>query len=335
MAIRFQCSSCNKTLQVADTAAGKKARCPTCQTLNDVPGSVGMVSNSAPGTAAKPATTGTGTPNPSPKSTGASSSDSETILVACSNCGKASRVLKAHAGKKVQCPHCQGKIVVPGGKPSAGPATTKPAPLPTAKPVIPTAKPVRVTPQPAPTSNVDIFGTPAGSTSSNDLWTDLGDQSGGNAAWQPMSSSPANPYTPSYSTGGYGGGGYSPARRTERSPALYIVAGTFIALWGFILVAAGFIRIGGIAIFVTNIPPNVTVKWELLIAYLVGAIIGICMGGIQLFGGISMAMRNSLSMARTAAVVCTIPCFGGLCFPFGIWALVLLFSGSYKRDFNE
>jgi len=256
--------------------------------------------------------------------------------------------MKSHAGKTVLCPHCQGKIVVPGGKP------TPKAPIPTAKPIAPA-------PKPASSGSVDIFGsvpTSSSSSSSNDifgsvpsapsydvygggapqnnnaLWNDLGDQAGGNSSWQPMGAAPASPYaTPSYNSG-YSGGGYS-GGASERNPAIYIIPGILISIWGFLVVISACLRIGGIAIFIANLQPGQVVRWETVISFIIGAIIGLILGGLQLFGGISLAMRNNLSMARTGAILCAIPCFGIFCFPFGIWAVVLLFTGSHKRDFGE
>jgi hypothetical protein len=37
MPIEFSCPGCRKVLRVADSAAGKKARCPDCSTVSDVP----------------------------------------------------------------------------------------------------------------------------------------------------------------------------------------------------------------------------------------------------------------------------------------------------------
>lgn len=192
---------------------------------------------------------------------------------------------------------------------------------------------------PASQPSYDMFGGGSSSSSNNTLWNDLGDQSGGGGGgggWQSMGPATSNAYSPpSYggNGGGYGGGGGY--RSTERSPALYIISGTFIALWGFLIVISGCLRVIGVAIVFANPPPGRDVPWEYLIAYLVGAIIGLIIGGIQLFGGIACAMRNNLGLARTGAILCTIPCFGGLCFPFGIWAVVLLFSGNHRRDFGE
>ena len=38
MAIQFHCSSCNAVLRVGDESAGKSARCPTCQSVQPIPG---------------------------------------------------------------------------------------------------------------------------------------------------------------------------------------------------------------------------------------------------------------------------------------------------------
>ena len=37
MPIEFQCPNCGQTLRTGDDTAGKKARCPKCQTVTDVP----------------------------------------------------------------------------------------------------------------------------------------------------------------------------------------------------------------------------------------------------------------------------------------------------------
>jgi len=37
MPIEFQCQSCRKLLRVGDSAGGKRAKCPECGTINDVP----------------------------------------------------------------------------------------------------------------------------------------------------------------------------------------------------------------------------------------------------------------------------------------------------------
>jgi hypothetical protein len=172
-------------------------------------------------------------------------------------------------------------------------------------------------------------------------WNDLGNQSGGSSGWQSMGSASSSPYSPpSYGGGGYGGGGYGGSGyatpvSTERSPVVYIIPGVLIALWGILVVISACVRMVIVAVAISSLPPGTEVRWEVVIGVFIGLIVAFILGVVQLLGGVALAMRNNLSMARTGAIVCTIPCFGGLCFPFGIWGLVLLCSGNYKRDFTD
>ena len=75
MAIEFKCENCHKTLRVADEFAGKKARCPNCQTILQVESStetVDPISVQPPlaSTPQPPAYGQTGTPSASPFATG-------------------------------------------------------------------------------------------------------------------------------------------------------------------------------------------------------------------------------------------------------------------------
>lgn len=361
MAIRIQCSACNKTLQVADTAAGKKARCPSCQTLNDVPSASSPVAPSPAApvrSPAKPVQNPVPTSTPKPPAAAAASGAAatpanpkpDTMLITCANCKKQSRAPKTLAGKTVQCPSCKAKIVVPGGNPTAKPSQgTSQGAAPKAKPASSGSVDIfaSVPSSPSAPSN-DIFGSLPAAPSydsfggsdqgNNSLWNEIGDQSGG-GGWQamPAASTPANqgnPYASGYG-GGYSGGGYSaPARSSARSPAVYIICGIGISLWGFLSVISSLWMLGVLVLLVSNMDPR-GVFWDRVALNAIGCVLGLIFGGIQLFGGISMAMRKNLAFAKTTAVVCTIPCFGGLCFPFGIWALVLLFSGSSGRDFRD
>ena len=64
MPIEFRCTQCNRLLRTKEEAAGKKAKCPECGTILDVP------SSSAPQevTGAPPAETGAFPPGPGPAS---------------------------------------------------------------------------------------------------------------------------------------------------------------------------------------------------------------------------------------------------------------------------
>ena len=75
MAIEFKCQNCQKTLRVADEFAGKKARCPNCQTILLVESDTETVEPIAvkPPVASAPqppAYGQTGTPSASPFATG-------------------------------------------------------------------------------------------------------------------------------------------------------------------------------------------------------------------------------------------------------------------------
>jgi hypothetical protein len=55
---------------------------------------------------------------------------------------------------------------------------------------------------------------------------------------------------------------------------------------------------------------------------------------IKFFGGLAMARRSSLAMARTSAILSCLPCFCMFAsLPVGIWGIVLTFSSQARRDF--
>ena len=57
MPIQFSCTNCNKQLRVADESAGKKAKCPQCQTVIQVPSATaasGLAGSAAPTPVAPP-----------------------------------------------------------------------------------------------------------------------------------------------------------------------------------------------------------------------------------------------------------------------------------------
>ena len=56
---------------------------------------------------------------------------------------------------------------------------------------------------------------------------------------------------------------------------------------------------------------------------------------LQLAGGISLARRSGLSMARTGAIICCLPCIClVLNIPFGIWGCILVFGKDADREFR-
>lgn len=59
------------------------------------------------------------------------------------------------------------------------------------------------------------------------------------------------------------------------------------------------------------------------IGNLLGLAIATLVGAVMLAGGISLAIRRQLILARVDAILITIPCFGVCVFPIRIWAVVI------------
>ena len=75
--IKFACILCGERLNVQDQYAGKRIRCPKCNSTSVVP------------------------------------AESPKIRFTCENCGQGIRVLQIHAGKEGKCPKCDSPILVP------------------------------------------------------------------------------------------------------------------------------------------------------------------------------------------------------------------------------
>ena len=339
MAIQLQCHSCQKVLQVADSAAGKKARCPGCQTLIDVP--VGDVAVAKATPVSKPVAT------PEPVKPTASPSQ---IKVICQSCDKVLQVPVSAAGKAVRCPGCQNAVSVPAvlssksssgatGSAAAGniakPSATKPSETPRAP-----SRPVQTPVVQTPAVQSDFFSAPAAypvapaatpiQGTGNALWDEIGDVQNGQAAgggWAAPAAVPVTGYATGYSgTRSSGGMGRTP---------FYIITGVFIALWGLVLVCIMLFQLGVTAYLLISPPRGLTIDYLRLVGGIVGAILFFILGLIQVLGGIAIAGRNGLSTAKTTSIIASIPCFGGLAFPFGILAAVLVYSKTAKRDFGE
>jgi phage FluMu protein Com len=337
MAIQIQCHSCQKVLQVADSAAGKKARCPGCQGLIDVPSAESAVAKASP--IAKPSQSS------EPVKPAANPSQ---IKVICQSCDKVLQVPVSAAGKAVRCPGCQNAVSVPSMLSSKSPAGTsgsvsavtpaKPSsPRPSETPRAP-SRPTQTPAVHAPAVQSDFFSAPTANPvaptaatsqgSGNALWDALGDVQSSQAAGGGWAAPAANPYA-SYSSS------YSGSSSNMNRTPFYIITGVFISLWGLLIVIGSVIRIAATIYAFANLPPNMTIDYTRLTGLVIGMILGFILGIIQLVGGISIATRNSLATAKTTSIIASIPCFGGLAFPFGIWAAVLVFSKKAKREFGE
>ena len=86
--VEFACQQCRRDVQVPQTAAGKKGRCPHCQAIVQIP------ERSQPLTRDRPTENGN-------------------VEFACQQCRRDVQVPQTAAGKKGRCPHCQAIVQIP------------------------------------------------------------------------------------------------------------------------------------------------------------------------------------------------------------------------------
>jgi hypothetical protein len=69
---------------------------------------------------------------------------------------------------------------------------------------------------------------------------------------------------------------------------------------------------------------------------IIGAVVGLCWGGIVLSGALKMKSLTSKGYAMAGAITAMIPCSGCclLGLPFGIWALVVLSDAEVSTAFE-
>ncbi len=82
---------CGKRLQVPDSAAGKRVKCPSCRKVLEIPAAAAV---------------------PPPAPSVAPGADSEKLVVVCS-CGTKMAVPVSAAGKRVRCPKCKETMDIP------------------------------------------------------------------------------------------------------------------------------------------------------------------------------------------------------------------------------
>lgn len=76
--IDFKCAGCGTRLEIDDSAAGNKIKCPDCGLIGDVPGK-----------------------------------DLPPMAFACNSCGHDLQVSAFQAGKLIPCPNCGCMVMVP------------------------------------------------------------------------------------------------------------------------------------------------------------------------------------------------------------------------------
>ncbi len=267
------------------------------------------------------------------------------IRMVCSSCQGVMEVPGSTAGLTTACPYCQQLLAIP--TPSSPPPGTGTA-LPAAGTGTAAGGPTGT--HPSFTGMGAAGGTPVtdhvppGTGAAKPLLFS-------NQEWgmHPQSNGPLNPYAaPVPDFPDFGGeatvasvpGGYGSDRRNRRDPIVYVLPGIFIALFGVLQILGVAINIltslGGVS-GQRGLNANL-LEVQGAIAFLV--ILGLAVSAlsiVQIIGGVCMARRKGLLLARVAAVIACLPCItcAFLNIPFGIWGLVVCLTGSVKRDFRH
>lgn len=334
-------------MQVPDSAAGKRTKCPKCAAIVSVPATPGSGAagnpppDRPPGQAGpKPAGPKAGGPTPQrPRPSQAPlQPQSPANRPAASNlqgraptgnarqvrCPRCQQVMRAAAGTTVQCPKCQATIKIPA------PGSSRPSSSPGG---------FDFDDLPSPSSFGPSSPGPLGPSS-------FGPSSFGAAKPKSQASGPSfpsysapaggNPYASGGATYASGGGrrrgGNLPS---GRSGWHYAVPGAIFDILGALLIL-GVISHIGITIWLfasgrigENMP---MVLAQLAVAIAISAPIAV----VYLMGGSAMIRRQGLGAAKAAAVVGCIPCFNCIVLtPIGIWAAILVFSDEARRDFSD
>ena len=100
--MHIKCTSCESTLNVPESARGKRVRCSNCQATIQIPGA------SASGPSGQRS-----------QQQPVSGSTSSTQSIRCPSCQATLRLAPAMAGKVIRCTKCQTQIRVPGSQPAA------------------------------------------------------------------------------------------------------------------------------------------------------------------------------------------------------------------------
>ena len=120
-------------------------------------------------------------------------------------------------------------------------------------------------------------------------------------------------------------------RRSSGDVGRHMTCGISIAICALLGIALEilYIVIGTIAMM----PPNVD-RTQASIQIFIASLMFV-LSLLQLVGGISLARRSGIYMARIGAIICLLPCVClVLNIPFGIWGCILTFGGNAERDFR-
>ncbi len=312
----FRCPKCEQLFEGQEEMRGRKGKCHAC-------GEVFLI-ELRPAEAARSEQTIQKTirrtpsqaPTKRPKSTQSAepSTAATAIQLECTNCQGVMEVPASAAGQTTACPYCQQLLHIPSSeKFRAAPRSSG------------SGSAATTTHQSSSFPNA----APAASGNGQSDWIDLGDFSGA-----------ANPYgtiQTDYHPPPVGPIYTSAPQKTRRTPVVYVLPGIFMLLMGIgvlLLIAYQIYNFVNSSGDLQRLQPEAKV---MLYVFMGG---GLLLGGLQailqIAGGVALIRRAGLSTARTGAIASCLPCIWclGVNLPFGIWATIVCFSGTVKRDFD-
>ncbi|MGV3605773.1 MAG: hypothetical protein ACO1RA_05145 [Planctomycetaceae bacterium] len=317
MTIKFNCSTCNTTINAPDAAAGKKGKCPTCGNVMQIPATSSAPAPSAPATPAAPLRT------PDPK-----------FPVPAAPTPVASTLPPLQPLQPLS------------PLPTAGPAAGS---IPALQPLKPPTTPSGTLPPLSMSGLAGNQGQGQGlgadglyslqpTSSPGPLLNPLDSLPMGGASLPPsqpmLGGGLPNPYaTPSMSpalpsSGGYSGGYNRPA-------AWPIIVPGSIQLFGILL--TGIMMVVQISpLFFADLDGDPALEQNKA-AYFVGVTIGVgiilVVMTIAAIGSICMILRKCYPLALTGSIFSCIGCASIFCIPIGIWSVTVLCISDYRNQF--
>lgn len=122
--------------------------------------------------------------------------------------------------------------------------------------------------------------------------------------------------------------------RSGTDATQFIVCGIFIAIFAFFGIAFEIFEIVINTMVIVALGDKDAVVSGLAISRTATFSVLLVVSIIQLVGGIALARRSGIGVARAGAIICCIPCVCLINFPFGIWGCVLTFGKDANRNFR-
>lgn len=322
MTIKFQCTVCNSAISTPDSAAGKKGKCPTCNSIIQIPAAPAVAS--APPTKLRP-------PGPESKLTPPPEKPSPLTPLP-------SPALSPLPPVQPLPPLPKPEPLAPFTLPAPAANTAKPAlkplqPLRPANPpqdlptLLPSLSPNAMTPVKGNAGFDEVYSLQPMANPLQDLSNYPA--SGSLPPLQPSAS--INPYasaSPAFQRQNYSGSN-GPASWPIILPASIQLFGNILALIYVILNT--FVTLP----MLSQVPANQPEAQR--VGFMVGAtiaLVGMPLGVlIAMIGSVCMIARRGYVMAIIGAACSTIGC-ACIFFPVGIWSLIVLCIDDYRRQFR-